>query len=59
VHAHEPRALVDEHWIPVAYEQLRREHEGGEPTHHLIALPGVSQRSGRLLGPLTGLVDDG
>jgi phosphatidylserine/phosphatidylglycerophosphate/cardiolipin synthase-like enzyme len=59
VRASEPRALVDEHWIPVAYEQLRREHDGGDATHHLIALPGVSQRSGRLLGPLAGLMDDG
>jgi phosphatidylserine/phosphatidylglycerophosphate/cardiolipin synthase-like enzyme len=55
----DPRALVDEHWIPIAYDQLRRERDGGEPTHHLIALPGVSQRSGRLLGPLAGLIDDG
>jgi phosphatidylserine/phosphatidylglycerophosphate/cardiolipin synthase-like enzyme len=54
-----PRALVDEHWIPIAYDQLGRERDGGEPTHHLIALPGVSQRSGRLLGPLAGLIDDG
>ena len=59
VHASEPRALVDEHWIPIAHEQLRRERDGGEPTHHLIALPGVSPRSARLLGPLAGLIDDG
>jgi hypothetical protein len=32
----------------------------GEPaTHRLVALPGVSRRSRRLLGPLAGLVDDG
>jgi phosphatidylserine/phosphatidylglycerophosphate/cardiolipin synthase-like enzyme len=55
----EPRALVDEHWIPVAREQSRRERDGAEPTHRLIALPGISRRSGRLLGPLTGLIDDG
>ena len=54
-----PRELVDEHWIPVAFEQLRRERENLPATHHLIALPGVSKRSGRLLGPLTGLIDDG
>ena len=29
------------------------------PTHRLLALPGVSRRSRRLLGPLVGLVDDG
>jgi phosphatidylserine/phosphatidylglycerophosphate/cardiolipin synthase-like enzyme len=54
-----PAALVDEHWIPVAREQLRRERDGDAPSHRLIALPGVSRRSRRLLGPLTGLVDDG
>jgi phosphatidylserine/phosphatidylglycerophosphate/cardiolipin synthase-like enzyme len=51
--------LVDEHWIPTAREQRRREREGAAPTHRLVALPGVSRRSRRLLGPLTGLVDDG
>jgi phosphatidylserine/phosphatidylglycerophosphate/cardiolipin synthase-like enzyme len=59
VHGRPPRELVDEHWIPTAYEQLRRERDDAAPTHRLIALPGVSRRSGRLLGPLTGLVDDG
>jgi hypothetical protein len=29
------------------------------PTHRLLALPGVSRRSRRLLGPLQGLIDDG
>jgi phosphatidylserine/phosphatidylglycerophosphate/cardiolipin synthase-like enzyme len=59
VHASDPRALVDDHWTPIAYDQLRREENGGDATHHLIALPGVSKRSRRLLGPLAGLVDDG
>jgi phosphatidylserine/phosphatidylglycerophosphate/cardiolipin synthase-like enzyme len=59
VHASDPRALVDEHWIPIAHEQLRRERDGRDPTHRLIALPGVSRRSRRLLGPLAGLIDDG
>lgn len=58
VRGRDPRALVDEHWIPVAREQLRRERAGEEPTHRLVALPGVSRRSGRLIGPLTGIVDD-
>jgi phosphatidylserine/phosphatidylglycerophosphate/cardiolipin synthase-like enzyme len=53
------RAVVDEHWIPIAREQLRRERAGAPPTHRLIALPGVSRRTRRLLGPLTGLIDDG
>jgi phosphatidylserine/phosphatidylglycerophosphate/cardiolipin synthase-like enzyme len=54
-----PRELIDEHWIPIAHEQLQRERKGGEPTHRLIELPGVSRRTRRLLGPLTGLIDDG
>jgi phosphatidylserine/phosphatidylglycerophosphate/cardiolipin synthase-like enzyme len=59
VRGREPRTLVDDHWIPIAREQRERERAGAEPTHRLIALPGVSRRSRRLLGPLTGLVDDG
>ena len=59
VHARGPRELIDQHWIPIAYDQLGREEDGREATHHLTALPGVSKRSGRLLGPLTGLIDDG
>jgi phosphatidylserine/phosphatidylglycerophosphate/cardiolipin synthase-like enzyme len=59
VRGRDPRELVDEHWIPIAREQARREREGAAATHRLIALPGLSRRSGRLLGPLTGLVDDG
>lgn len=54
-----PCALVDEAWVPIAREQLQRERSGAPPTHHLIALPGVSRRTRRLLGPLTGLIDDG
>jgi phosphatidylserine/phosphatidylglycerophosphate/cardiolipin synthase-like enzyme len=59
VRARRPVELVDDRWIPTAHEQLRRERDGAEPTHRLIAVPGVSRRSSRLLGPLTGLVDDG
>ena len=51
--------LVDEHWRPIASEQLRRLEARSRPTHRLLELPGVSRRSGRLLGPLAGLVDDG
>jgi phosphatidylserine/phosphatidylglycerophosphate/cardiolipin synthase-like enzyme len=54
-----PAELIDEHWIPIAHDQGHRERDGAEPTHHLIELPGVSRRTGRLLGPLTGLIDDG
>ena len=55
----DPRVLVDEHWRGIAFEQLERRHSGARPTHRLIALPGVSRRSRRLLGPLQGLIDDG
>ena len=59
VAAAEPAALVDESWRPIAEEQLHRRDAGEPPTHHLLALPGVSRRSARLLGPLQGLIDDG
>ncbi len=55
----DPRALVAEHWRGIAFEQLERRQSGARPTHRLIALPGVSRRSRRLLGPLQGLIDDG
>jgi phosphatidylserine/phosphatidylglycerophosphate/cardiolipin synthase-like enzyme len=54
-----PKAVVDERWIPIAAEQLRRLRAGEPATHRLLALPGVSRRSRRLLGPLAGLIDDG
>ncbi len=55
----DPCRVIDEQWVPVAREQLRR-HEQGEPaTHRLIALPGISRRSGRLTGPMRGLLVDG
>jgi phosphatidylserine/phosphatidylglycerophosphate/cardiolipin synthase-like enzyme len=54
----DPCALVDERWRPLASEQLRRLRAGAPPTHRLLELPGISRRSRRLLGPLTGLVDD-
>jgi phosphatidylserine/phosphatidylglycerophosphate/cardiolipin synthase-like enzyme len=59
VAAGEPRALIDEHWRPIAAEQLERRERDLPPTHRLIALPGVSKRSRRILGPLQGLTDDG
>jgi hypothetical protein len=52
-------AAVDELWRPIAAEQLRRRVAGEPPTHHLLALSGISRRSGRLLGPVQGLRDDG
>jgi phosphatidylserine/phosphatidylglycerophosphate/cardiolipin synthase-like enzyme len=55
----DPCRTVDERWRPIAFEQLDRLRAGAPPTHRLLALPGVSKRSRRLLGPLVGLVDDG
>jgi len=55
----DPCRTVDDRWRPTATEQLRRLRADEPPTHRLIALPGVSRRSGRLLGPLVGLLDDG
>jgi phosphatidylserine/phosphatidylglycerophosphate/cardiolipin synthase-like enzyme len=54
----DPVALVDERWRPIAAEQLARRDSGVPPSHRLLALPGVSKRSGRLLGPLVGIGDD-
>jgi phosphatidylserine/phosphatidylglycerophosphate/cardiolipin synthase-like enzyme len=59
VTAAEPVELVDERWRRIAGEQLERRDAGQPPTHRLCALPGVSRRSSRLLGPLEGLADDG
>src|SRR5581483_3261233 len=50
---------VDEIWKPVSGEQLRRRSQGQPLTHRLVRLPNVSRRSGRALGPLSGLLVDG
>jgi phosphatidylserine/phosphatidylglycerophosphate/cardiolipin synthase-like enzyme len=55
----DPVKIIDRHWRPTAMEQLRRRDAGQPPTHRLIALPGVSKRARRLLGPLQELFDDG
>jgi phosphatidylserine/phosphatidylglycerophosphate/cardiolipin synthase-like enzyme len=55
----DPQTVVDERWRPIAAEQLERLRSNAAPTHRLLALPGVSRRSRRLLGPLAGLIDDG
>jgi phosphatidylserine/phosphatidylglycerophosphate/cardiolipin synthase-like enzyme len=58
VAASDPVELIDERWRPIAAEQLERREAGEPPTHRLCALPGVSRRASRLLGPLEGLTDD-
>ncbi|HUB04949.1 MAG TPA: phospholipase D family protein [Solirubrobacteraceae bacterium] len=57
--ADDPHTVVDRRWREIAFEQLQRRDAGQPPTHRLLALPGISRRSRRLLGPLVGLVDDG
>jgi phosphatidylserine/phosphatidylglycerophosphate/cardiolipin synthase-like enzyme len=54
-----PAQVVDDLWRPIAMEQLERRDAGERPTHRLIALPGVSKRSRRLLGPLQNMGVDG
>ena len=54
-----PHVIVDRRLRPIAEQQLARRQAGMAPTHRLLALPGVSRRSRRLLGPLQGLLDDG
>ena len=55
----EPAAVIDTLWKPIAEEQTERRKRGLRLTHRLIMLPGVSRRSGLMLGPLQGLVVDG
>ena len=54
-----PAQLVDELWRPIAFEQQARRERGDPLTHRLVALPGVSRRSRRLLGPLDSFLVDG
>jgi len=55
----DPAGVVDSRWRPIAEEQLERHRRGLPATHRLMRLDHVSRRSGRLLGPLQGLVVDG
>ena len=55
----DPTEVVDRHWKPISAEQLARLRAGLPLTHRLVRLPHVSRRSGRLLGPLQGLLVDG
>jgi phosphatidylserine/phosphatidylglycerophosphate/cardiolipin synthase-like enzyme len=52
-------ALVDNRWRPIAQQELERHRAGAPPEHRLLELPGMSKRTSRLRGPLSGLVDDG
>ena len=55
----DPIAVIDEYWKVISEEQLDRRTGGLPLTHRLVRLPNLSRRSGRLLGPLTGLLVDG
>jgi len=55
----DPTSVIDELWKPIARESRRQSEAGATPDHRLITLPGVSRRSGRLVGPLQGLLVDG
>jgi phosphatidylserine/phosphatidylglycerophosphate/cardiolipin synthase-like enzyme len=50
---------IDEIWKPITAEQLERRNAGRNLTHRLVRLPHVSKRSGRALGPISGLLVDG
>jgi len=55
----DPVRVIDELWGPIGAEQSARREAGQALTHRLVRLPDISKRSGRLLGPLQGLVVDG
>ena len=57
--AGDPADVVDTLWRPVAEEQLERRLRGAPLEHRLVRLPHVSRRSGRLRGPVDGLLVDG
>jgi len=55
----DPIETIERHWKPISAEQLER-HNNGQPLRHRLArLPNLSRRSGRILGPLNGLLIDG
>jgi phosphatidylserine/phosphatidylglycerophosphate/cardiolipin synthase-like enzyme len=51
--------VVDEHWRPIALEQLGRLEAGDPLRHRLVALPHVSRRASRLRGPVQSMIVDG
>ena len=51
--------VIDTLWKPLGGEQRARYERRAPLTHRLVELPGISRRSGRLLGPLKGLLVDG
>jgi phosphatidylserine/phosphatidylglycerophosphate/cardiolipin synthase-like enzyme len=55
----DPVEIIDHSWGHIAAEQLRRREAGRQLTHRLVALPHVSKRSRRILGPFQSLFLDG
>jgi phosphatidylserine/phosphatidylglycerophosphate/cardiolipin synthase-like enzyme len=54
----DPTAVIESLWKPIVQQQLERTRRGEGPNHRLALLPGVSKRSGLLMGPLQGLTVD-
>jgi len=54
-----PAEVIDSRWKPIALEQLERRRAHQRQTHRLVALPHLSTRAERLLGPMQGLLVDG
>lgn len=54
-----PIQAIDDLWGPISKDQFQRRVEGKPLTHRLVRLPNVSRRSGRAVGPLTGVLVDG
>jgi phosphatidylserine/phosphatidylglycerophosphate/cardiolipin synthase-like enzyme len=55
----DPIEAIDDLWKPISRDQLERRDAGLPLTHRLVRLPNMSRRSGRALGPVTGLLVDG
>jgi phosphatidylserine/phosphatidylglycerophosphate/cardiolipin synthase-like enzyme len=55
----DPIEAIDDLWKPISRDQLERRDAGRPLTHRLVRLPNMSSRSGRMLGPVTGLLVDG
>ena len=55
----DPIQAIDDLWKPISKEQLELRDAGRPLTHRLVRLPHMSRRSGRALGPVTGLLVDG
>jgi phosphatidylserine/phosphatidylglycerophosphate/cardiolipin synthase-like enzyme len=55
----DPVVAIDELWKPTSKEQLDRRAAGLPLTHRLVLLEHLSRRSGRVRGPISGLLVDG